>query len=134
MFVFAKLFIFAIIGEELGFVGSVLILCVYICIIAIGIKISLQAKDRLGTYISAGITAVIAIQLLINIAVVTGSIPPTGIPMPFISAGGTSLSVFMGAIGILCNVGKSRQSSGEFKKSKLEINLFKGKKKKENIS
>jgi cell division protein FtsW (lipid II flippase) len=64
--------------------------------------------------------------------VVTGSITPTGIPMPFISAGGTSLSVFMGAIGILCNVGKCKENSEEFKKSMLEINLFKNKKKKEN--
>jgi cell division protein FtsW (lipid II flippase) len=64
----------------------------------------------------------------------TGSIPPTGIPMPFISAGGTSLSVFMGAIGILCNVGKSNEGSGEFKKSKLEINWFKSKKRKEKRS
>ena len=61
-----------------------------------------------------------------------GSIPPTGIPLPFISAGGTSLSVFMGAIGILCNVGKSKGNSEEFKQSGFELNLFKGKKNKEN--
>jgi len=114
-------FIFAIIGEELGLVGSIMILCVYILIISIGIKISLNAKDRLGTYLSSGIVIVIAVQLLINIAVVTGSIPPTGIPMPFISAGGTSLSVFMGAIGILCNVGKGKESSDEYKKNKFVI-------------
>jgi len=60
----------------------------------------------------------------------TASIPPTGIPMPFISAGGTSLSVFMGAIGILCNVGKSKENSGEFKKSKFEFNWIKKDKKK----
>jgi len=65
--------------------------------------------------------------------VLTGSIPPTGIPMLFISAGGTSLSVFMGAIGILCNVGKSKGSREEFKKSKFELTLFKGKKKKDNV-
>ena len=61
-----------------------------------------------------------------------GSIPPTGIPMPFISAGGTSLSVFMGAIGILCNVGKCKECSGEFKKSKFEVTWLKRVKKKEN--
>ena len=61
-----------------------------------------------------------------------GSIPPTGIPMPFISAGGTSLMVFMGAIGILCNVGKGKEISEEFKKSGFGLNLFKGKKNKEN--
>jgi len=120
-------FIFAIIGEELGFVGSVLILGVYVAIIAIGIKIALNAKDRLGTYLSVGIVSVIAVQLLINIAVVTGSIPPTGIPMPFISAGGTSLSVFMGAIGILCNIGKTRVNREEFKKNKFEMNWIRKK-------
>lgn len=125
-------FIFAIIGEELGFIGSVFILSVYIAIIAIGIKIALNAKDRLGTYLSVGIVSVIAVQLFINIAVVTGSIPPTGIPMPFVSAGGTSLSVFMGAIGILCNIGKSKESSDRFHERKFELNLFKGKKKKES--
>ena len=112
-------FIFAIIGEELGLVGSILILSLFVIIIALGIKIALNAKDRLGTYLASGIVSVIAIQLLINIAVVTGSIPPTGIPMPFISAGGTSLSVFMGAIGILCNVGKYKEDSEEFKKNKI---------------
>ena len=100
-------FIFAIIGEELGFIGSIMVLSIFVIIIALGIKIALNSSDRLGTYLAGGITSVIAIQLLINIAVVTGSIPPTGIPMPFISAGGTSLSVFMGAIGILCNVSKN---------------------------
>ena len=122
-------FIFAIIGEELGFVGCLIIISVYVVIIAIGIKIALNASDRLGTYLASGITSVIAIQLLINIAVVTGSIPPTGIPMPFISAGGTSLSVFMGAMGVLCNVGKGNKGSEDFKKIKFELTLFKDKKK-----
>lgn len=97
-------FIFSIIGEELGFVGCVVLCCVYLLLIWEGIKIAYRAKDRLGTYLAAGITALISAQLLINIAVVTGSIPPTGIPLPFISAGGTSLMVFMGAIGVLMNI------------------------------
>lgn len=59
----------------------------------------------------------------------TGSIPPIGIPMPFISAGGTSLSVFMGAIGILCNVGKSKESGGEFGKNRFELKGISEKKK-----
>lgn len=62
----------------------------------------------------------------------TGSIPPTGIPMPFISAGGTSLSVFMGAIGILCNVEKSNEYGEELKKNRLGLDLFKRDKNKEN--
>ena len=109
-------FIFAIIGEELGLVGSILVIAVYVIIIALGIKIAILSNDRLGTYLASGIVSVIAVQLLINIAVVTGSIPPTGIPMPFISAGGTSLMVFMGAIGVLCNVGKSKENKGVYKK------------------
>ena len=61
-----------------------------------------------------------------------GSIPSTGIPMPLISAGGTSLMVFMAAIGILCNMGTGKKNMEEFKKSKMTINLFKSKKKKES--
>ncbi len=119
-------FIFAIIGEELGFVGAVMVLSVYVIIIALGIKIALNAKDRLGTYMASGIVSVIAMQVLINIAVVTGSIPPTGIPMPFISAGGTSLSVFMGAIGVLINI--SKQSDMEFSQKKYFFNKLKNQK------
>ena len=99
-------FIFSIIGEETGFIGATCVLIIYAIVIWQGIKISLQASDRLGAYLAAGITSVIGVQLLINVAVVTGSIPPTGIPLPFMSAGGTSLMVFLAAIGILLNVSK----------------------------
>lgn len=116
-------FIFAIIGEELGFVGAVGILLVYVVIIALGIKIALRSKDRMGSYLASGIVLVIAMQLLINVAVVTGSIPPTGIPLPFISAGGTSLSVFMGAIGVLCNVGRNGESKKNFRDKKFVSNF-----------
>ena len=99
-------FIFSIIGEELGFVGSVFVILVYLAVVLLGVKIAVNAKDRLGSYLAFGVVAVIATQVLINVAVVTGSIPPTGIPLPFVSAGGTSVSICMGAIGVLCNVGK----------------------------
>ena len=111
-------FIFSIIGEECGFVGTVLIILIYAVVIWKGIKISLSAVDRLGCYIAAGITSIIAVQLIINIAVVTGSIPPTGIPLPFMSAGGTSLMVFMGAVGILLNISKGEEQN-------LKFNVFK---------
>jgi cell division protein FtsW len=65
--------------------------------------------------LAAGITALISAQLLINIAVVTGSIPPTGIPLPFISAGGTSLMVFMGAIGVLMNIANNERLNFQIK-------------------
>lgn len=99
-------FIFSIIGEETGFFGCVLIILMFTIIVFQGIKIARNAKDRFGVYLAGGITLVIATQVLINIAVVTGSIPPTGVPLPFISAGSTSLVVFMGAIGILLNIYK----------------------------
>ena len=117
-------FIFSIIGEEFGFVGCVLIMLIYAIIIWKGIKIALNASDRLGCYLASGITSIIAVQLLINIAVVTGSIPPTGIPLPFMSAGGTSLMVFMGAVGVLCNI----SNNGEIKPN-FKISVFKNYKK-----
>ena len=99
-------FIFSIIGEELGFFGAICLLMIYIFVIILGYKIALKAKDRFGSYLAFGITSVISCQLLINVAVVTGSIPPTGIPLPFISFGGSSLVVFLSAIGILLNISK----------------------------
>ena len=101
-------FIFSIIGEELGFIVAVLVIVVYIVVIFCGLKIASQAKTRFSCYLTTGIIALIAIQTLLNIAVVTGSIPPTGLPLPFISAGSTSLLVFMSAIGVVLNV--DRQS------------------------
>ncbi len=119
-------FIFSIIGEEFGFVGCVLIILIYAIVIWKGIKIALNASDRLGCYMASGITSVIAMQVLINIAVVTGSIPPTGIPLPFMSAGGTSLMVFMGAVGILLNISKGDEQN-------LKFNVFKGVKQNKKI-
>jgi len=101
-------FIFSIIGEELGFVGSVFVISVFVLLIFRGIKIAINAKNRYLCYLASGIVAVIAIQVLINIAVVTGSIPPTGLPLPFISYGGSSLVVFMSAAGILLNISRQR--------------------------
>ncbi len=97
-------FIFAVIAEEFGLFGSVAILLIYFIIIFCGIKIALKAKNRFGCYLASGITAVIGIQTMINIAVVSGLIPPTGLPLPFISCGSTSLVVFLAAIGILLSI------------------------------
>ncbi|MBR2467439.1 MAG: putative lipid II flippase FtsW [Clostridia bacterium] len=122
-------FIFSIIAEEFGFVGCIFVLAIYATIIWLGIKIALRASDRLGCYMAAGITSVVAIQMLINVAVVTGSIPPTGIPLPFMSAGGTSLMVFMGAVGILLNISKGDDQNFKFnvfKNLKLNKKELKG--------
>ncbi len=99
-------FIFSIIGEETGLVGCIVLFLIYLAVISLGLKIALNSKDRLGAYMAFGIVSVIFCQLLINLCVCTGLIPPTGIPLPFISAGGSSLVVFLGAIGILLNISK----------------------------
>lgn len=104
-------FIFSIIGEELGFIVSILVILIYVLIVARGFKIAKNAKTRFQCYLTVGITALIAIQTLLNIAVVTGSIPPTGLPLPFISAGSTSIVVFMSAIGVVLNVDRQSRKS-----------------------
>ena len=100
-------FIFAIIGEELGFIGCTLLILAYLFIIYRGIRIAMRCKDRFGSLMAAGITAVIGMQAAINIAVATSSIPPTGQTLPFVSAGGTSLMIFLAAAGILLNISRN---------------------------
>lgn len=101
-------FIFSVIGEELGLVGCILLIAVFALLIWLLIEIALNAPDRFGALLVAGIAFVIGIQTILNIAVVTGSIPPTGLPLPFISSGGTAVMMFMAGIGICLNV--ARQS------------------------
>lgn len=101
-------FIFAIIGEELGLIGCIAIISIFIFIVIKGTYIAVKARDNYGYLLAIGIISVIAIQAIINIAVVTGSMPVTGVPMPLISYGGTSLVFNLCAIGILLNI--SRQS------------------------
>ncbi len=97
-------FIFSIIAEETGFVGSMLVILLFVLLFLIIIKISKTATDRLGSLISAGVASLILIQVLLNIAVVTGLVPPTGLPLPFISAGSTSIMIFMAMLGVVQNV------------------------------
>lgn len=115
-------FIFAVICEELGFIGVLGLMLLFITILICGIKIAKSADCLFGAYLATGITALISIQVLVNIAVVTGSIPPTGLPLPFISAGSSSLIVLMSAIGILLNIAKNKGESQilNVKKTKLK--------------
>jgi len=101
-------FIFSIIGEEMGLIGGVFIIILFVVFIWRGIKTAVTAKDMYGTILAIGITAVVGVQAIINIAVVTGSMPVTGVPLPFISYGGSALVFNMFAMGILLNV--SRQT------------------------
>lgn len=104
-------FIFSIIGEEFGFIVCLILILIYVIVVARGFKIAKNANTRFKCYLATGISSLIAIQTLLNIAVVTGSIPPTGLPLPFISAGSTSLLVFMSAIGVVLNVDRQSRKS-----------------------
>ena len=101
-------FIFSIIAEELGLVGCVVVCLIFLILIINILKVGMKSNNKFSAFLCFGIGAIIAIQTILNIAVVTGSIPPTGLPLPFISAGSTSLLVFMSAIGVVLNV--DRQS------------------------
>ena len=99
-------FIFSIIGEELGFIGGTFVILLFAIFIWRGFMIALNAPDKLGSLLAIGITSIIGIQTIINIAVVTSSMPVTGIPLPFISYGSSSLVVTLAATGILLNISK----------------------------
>jgi len=104
-------YIFAVLAEELGFVGVIAILLLFMIFIWRGIKIAVHAPDVYGSLIATGVTGLIAVQSLFNVAVVTNTVPPTGVSLPFFSSGGTSLVFFMVEVGILLNI--SRYSSYE---------------------
>ena len=104
-------FIFSVIGEEFGFVGSALVIAVYVILIFRIVRIAKNAPDRFGCYLSAGIAAIIAIQTAINVAVVSGSIPPTGLPLPFVSSGSSSLVVFCASVGFVFSVERRSHDS-----------------------
>lgn len=99
-------FIFSIIVEELGLIGAIVVLIVFAVLIYRGVKVALTCPDMFGTLLATGIIGTIGIQTAIHVAVVTGSIPPTGLTLPFISAGSSSLIMCMASIGILLNISK----------------------------
>ncbi len=103
-------FIFTIIAEETGFVGACFVLTLFVLLFVCIIKVAKNAPDKFGCLLSSGIGILILIQVFLNIAVVTGLVPPTGLPLPFISAGSTSIMIFMSMIGIVQNI--HRQSAG----------------------
>ena len=102
-------FIFAILCEELGFLGGLSVLLLYFVLAWRGLRIAMRAPDLYGTLLAIGITSMIAFQALLNIGVVTGSLPVTGIPLPFISHGGSSLLMSLAGVGILLNISRQCQ-------------------------
>jgi cell division protein FtsW len=99
-------FIFAVIAEELGFIGSIFVLLLFLAFMWRGLRIAIKAPDTFGGLLAAGITIMVVLQALINIGVVTGSLPITGITLPFISYGGSSLTLNLLVIGILLNISR----------------------------
>lgn len=99
-------FIFPVICEELGFIGAMLIIIAFVALICRGYYIAFNAEDKFGTLLAAGITTQIAIQVIMNLFVVTGLMPVTGVSLPFFSYGGTSLLMLLGEVGILLSVSR----------------------------
>lgn len=99
-------FIYAVVGEEMGFVGSVMVLALFATLAAVGVRIALRAPDRFGTLVAIGIVVWLVLQALVNVGTVVGLLPITGLPLPFVSFGGTSVVVGMAAIGLLLNIGR----------------------------
>lgn len=100
-------FIFSVLGEEFGLIGTTVTLLLFLFFIYRGYYVAITCKDMFGTLLATGITSVFAIQILVNIAVVTCSMPVTGMPLPFFSYGGTSLFITLASMGVLLNISRT---------------------------
>ena len=99
-------FIFAIVCEELGFIGAIIILILFACLILRGYWIALHARDKFGSLLAAGISTMVALQTVLNIGVVTGVLPVTGAALPFFSYGGTALMILLAEMGVVLSVSR----------------------------
>jgi cell division protein FtsW len=102
-------FIFAIIGDEVGLVGTLAVVALFAAFTVFGVRAALRAPDRFGALLAAGITTWVAAQAFINIGAVIGILPITGVPLPFVSFGGSSLVLLMGVVGILLNIARQER-------------------------
>ncbi|HYT78958.1 MAG TPA: putative lipid II flippase FtsW [Actinomycetota bacterium] len=105
-------FIFSILGEELGLIGELVVLALFGALVYAGIRIALRAPDAFGRLLAGGITAWLGLQALVNLGAVTGLLPITGVPLPFVSFGGSSLIVSLGAVGVLLSIGRAALAAG----------------------
>ena len=99
-------FIFAIVGEDLGFIGCVFVLMLFMAFVFFGLRVALRCRDRFGSLLAGGITAMIGVQSVMNVMVVTGLMPTTGLPLPFFSSGGTSVAIAMCAAAVVMNISR----------------------------
>ena len=102
-------FIFAIIAEELGLIGCLFVIIAFLIFIKLGFSISSRAKDDFGQLLGVGVTLMIGLQAFINMGVSLGALPPTGLVLPFISYGGTSLVINLTMVGILINISRKNR-------------------------
>ena len=100
-------FIFSVLAEELGFIGCTFVIVLFAIFIWRGILIAMKAPDMFGSLVATGITALVGLQVIINIAVVTSSMPATGMPLPFFSYGGTALFIMLCQMGVLLNISRA---------------------------
>jgi cell division protein FtsW len=105
-------FIFSILGEELGLIGELVVLAAFATLIYAGIRIAVRAPDAFGRLLAAGIVSWFGLQAVVNLGAVTGLLPITGVPLPLLSYGGSSLVVSLAAVGILVNIARSPERSG----------------------
>lgn len=106
-------FIFAVVGEDMGFVGCIGILALFALFVFFALRVAIRCRDRFGSLLAGGIAAMIGVQTVLNVAVVIGMMPTTGLPLPFFSSGGTSVSILMGATAILLNISASVRENRE---------------------
>ena len=102
-------FIFAIVGEDFGLAGCCAVIALFAAFVFAGLRVSLSCNDRYGCLLGAGITSMIGLQAFINMGVVTGILPTTGLPLPFFSAGGTSVTMIMAAVGVLLSISRGQE-------------------------
>jgi len=114
-------FIFAIVGEETGLLGTSAVLALFGLFAYRGYRVALKAPDAFGSLVACGVTTWIALQALINIAAVTVTLPTTGIPLPFISYGGSSLAIALLAVGILINVSTQSEKVGWIRHASIDL-------------
>jgi cell division protein FtsW len=105
-------FIFAVIGEEYGFIGLTLVLSLYMTVFLRGMVVAKKARDNFGYFLAIGITITFAVYVFVNAMVNTNLLPPTGVPLPFISFGGTAIFIYSAAIGILLNISSQAGTHG----------------------
>jgi len=107
-------FIFAVLAEEVGFVGVVLLLCLFVCLLVHGFIIAYRSRDRLGALVATGVVTMLAVQIFLNIGMTIGLVPIIGLPLPLMSYGGSSLVMTFLCLGLLMNVRMRRFKSGMF--------------------